>query len=285
MACSEAFLGGLQADAVASAERMDSAVRHPLIEKLELTSTKPTNAVDFFIQMLHPDPAIRMTMAQAARHPFMVPAMQKLLSRGAKLEAADQAGSTPALSPSSLSSACHASPSHSVSMPPSSGPLPCESISASSLSSLRFVSTAHRLYLISQQLGLPLGLSLISNILSGILRHCCGVSKTKRASATVSKLTGCKTSQLGTRCADPRPACTQRLQAGCPQQCAVCNGWEVLSGDSELGTAADSPLARSTSSSSSSSSGSSTISSSCATTDSKTGSTEANSSCNAPDIG
>ena len=266
---------------MANAERMDSAVRHQLIEKLELTSSKPTIAVDFFLRVLHPDPDTRMTMAEAGLHPFMAPAMQRLLSRGAKLEAADQAGSTSALSPLSPSSACHSSTSHSVSMASSSGLLPGEAASASSLSSFSRGSTVHRLYLITQQLRLSLGLSLISNFLAGILRRCCSASNTMLTSAAVSKLTDRKISQHNPKCNGPRPACNQRLQADQPQDRVVCNGQQVSSGVSELATAADRPLARTMNSSSN---GSSTMTSSSSTSDSEIGSTEANSSCNSPEF-
>lgn len=218
-----------------------------------------------------------MTMAEAALHPFMMPAMQKLLSRETQVDAADETGSTHDFSPSISFSACRASASHSVSMPPSSNMLSCESISASLLSPLSCGSTAYRLYLISQHLRLLPGLSLFSNILAGILRRCC--SKITQASATASKPAGRKTSQLEAKSRSPRPACTQRLQADRLQDFTVCNGQEVLGGGSEMDTAADRPNAMAMSSSSSS-----TTTSSCTSSDTESENTEANASCNASDI-
>ena len=234
---------------------MDSAVRHPLVEKIELTSTEPTIAVDFFLQMLHPDPEARMTMAQASRHPYLAHAMQRLLSREAMGSAVDQATSTHDVSASPCASPHQTSNSHSVCMLSSGAQLSSDSTGTSAVTSLSCKSAAPRVHLIWQSLRLPKRLVLVCNVVASILRRFC-VSKARQTPAMVSKL----------------PICTQRLQAA--QQDDLVPHAQSLSG--RLNVAKGQPE----------SSSSSASTSSCASNDSDTdtATTEVDSHGSAPDM-
>lgn len=77
-----------QMNAVLTAEKLGSAVQHPIIEAIRHCSTMPDAAVDFFVKLLHPTPAARMTMAEAACHPYLARAMQWLLTKQAHVSGA-----------------------------------------------------------------------------------------------------------------------------------------------------------------------------------------------------
>ncbi|KAL3149908.1 glycogen synthase kinase 3 [Trebouxia sp. C0009 RCD-2024] len=77
------FLQQRWMNAVLTAEKLGSAVQHPIIEAIRHCSTMPDAAVDFFVKLLHPTPAARMTMAEAACHPYLARAMQWLLTKQA----------------------------------------------------------------------------------------------------------------------------------------------------------------------------------------------------------
>ncbi|KAL3150029.1 hypothetical protein ABBQ38_013382 [Trebouxia sp. C0009 RCD-2024] len=156
-------------DAVDAADKMRSAVRYQdIIETLELTSTDPTNAVDFFMKILHPDPEARMTMAEAARHPYMARAMQRLSTKAAHAQARDDGHSTAAVS------ATLATPAQAHST--------CQLATGKNLSHVMANSTAdahapgfegdsHRLYPTCQLSRLPQALSTACNVFAGFLRR------------------------------------------------------------------------------------------------------------------
>ena len=242
---------------------------HPLIFHIKYYSSDPSNAVDFFVSMLHPDPAARMTMAQAARHPYMAPAMQKLLFREARLGGPDRSCSTYASTPLLPTIQGPIPTSHSVCIPPSIGQLSSVSSSTTARASLSFRNTAHCLYLICQHHKLPQGLSLISRVFSTMLRYIFA-SKAKQTSAAISKPAGQRIINIEANCnvhlaSEPRPADAQSNMVDCMAQ-----------------STADEQTSSSSSSSSSASSCSASNDTKSKTTTTTT--TEVEMECSSPDI-
>ena len=60
----------MQAQKVRYAESANEPVDHPLLDKVRACSANPDDAADFFLQMLHPEPARRLPSV-GAPHPYI----------------------------------------------------------------------------------------------------------------------------------------------------------------------------------------------------------------------
>ncbi|KAL3149917.1 hypothetical protein ABBQ38_013282 [Trebouxia sp. C0009 RCD-2024] len=194
----------LWSDAVDAADGL--TVHHPLIEKLKMTSTDPKYAIDFFMKLLHPDPEARMTMVEAARHPYMARAMQRLLTKDAHVGAGDHGHSTAVL-PATLATSAQA---HST----------CWLANGKQSSRVMASTTAeahapgfegmfHRLYPMWQLSRLPQALSMACNVLAGFLRHFSRARATS-PSHTVSKQAIRRIMNLEADCSDGLVPLTQK---------------------------------------------------------------------------
>ena len=67
----------LQADAVKKAEKAAVPVQHPILDTVRQCSTNPDAAADFFVRMLHPCPAKRMSL-EAKHHAYIAAAYTQM---------------------------------------------------------------------------------------------------------------------------------------------------------------------------------------------------------------
>ena len=77
-ACQQDWSLLTQAEAHELAESTEAPMQHELIDAIRQASHAPDQAVDFFMSVLHPDPAKRSTAGQAAAHPYLRTAMRKI---------------------------------------------------------------------------------------------------------------------------------------------------------------------------------------------------------------